>query len=58
MKKLKALSVRHDEEIINAFMGIAATNGTSAAEVLRRCIEKYILEHKEDAARKLAGTGH
>jgi hypothetical protein len=53
-KKQKGITVRHDEDIINTFMGLSTLNGTNAAEVLRGCIERYINDHKDAAAKRLS----
>jgi hypothetical protein len=53
-KQQKGITVRHDENVINTFMGLSALNGTNAAEVLRGYIEQYIDDHKDAAAKKLS----
>jgi hypothetical protein len=52
-KKQKGITVRHNEDVINTFMGLSALNGTNAAEVLRGLIEQYIAKHRGAAAKKL-----
>lgn len=53
-KKQKGITVRHDEDVINTFMGLSALNGANAAEVLRAFIERYINENKNAAAKRLS----
>jgi hypothetical protein len=53
-KKQKGLTVRHDADVMNTFMGLCALNGSSAAEVLRNFINDYVDSHKDAAAKKLS----
>ena len=51
----KGITVRHEEEIVNLFMGLAAMNGTTGTDILRRSMEDYIEKNRGAGAEKLSG---
>ena len=53
----KGITVRHEEEIVNLFMGLAAMNGKTGTDILRRSMEEYIEKHRGAGAEKLSGKG-
>ena len=52
-KKMKGLTVRAEEELIDKFMGMTTMIGLNASEVLRQFIEQYVKENSENIIRKL-----
>ena len=53
-EKLYTLTLRLDEETGKMFAALVSLNGTTATEVLRDCVKKYIEDNKEAAAKKLS----
>ena len=53
-KKLYGLTLRLDEETGRLFTALVSLNGTTATEVLREHVKKYIEDNKDAAAKKLS----
>ena len=51
----KGITVRHEEDIVKLFMGLAAMNGTTGTDILRRSMEEYIEKNRSAGAEKLSG---
>jgi hypothetical protein len=51
--KYYTLTLRLDDEMGKLFAALVSLNGTTATEVLRDCVKKYIENNKEAAAKKL-----